>query len=89
MDALIMFKLARSLNTFPRRGDLDQRPLFLDANRLVEYNEFSSFLLGGLLVEGETSIDLGGDTARDDRENSLAKLDELCDAVSMRLAMRS
>lgn len=54
MDALIVFKLARSLNAFPRRGDLDQNPLLFDANRLVEYNEFSSFLLGDLLVERET-----------------------------------
>ena len=52
MDAV--FKLARSLNAFPRRGDLDQNPLLFDANRLVEYNEFSSFLLGYLLVERET-----------------------------------
>lgn len=77
MDALIVFKLARSLNAFPRRCHLDQNPLLLDANRLVECNERSSFLLGGLLVEGEARVNLGGDATRNDLQDLGAKLDEL------------
>ena len=68
-----------SLNTLPRRRNLDEDTLLGDANRLVKGNELLGLGLGGLLVEGETGIDLSRDTTRDDLENLLAELDELKD----------
>jgi hypothetical protein len=57
--------------------DLDKNALLLDAEGLVEGDELLRLLLGSLLVEGETGIDLGGHTARDDVKDLLAELDKL------------
>ncbi len=58
VDAVIALELARGLNTLPSRRDLDKDALLLHANRLVESDELLGLLLGTLLVEGETSVDL-------------------------------
>lgn len=82
VDAVVALELARSLDTLPGRRDLDEDALLLDAERLVEGNELLRLRLGRLLVEGQTSVDLGGDTAGDDLQDLLAELDKLEVAVS-------
>ena len=77
VDAIITLELAGSLDALPRRGDLDEDALLLDADRLVERDKFLRLLFRGLLVEGETCVNLGGDTARDDLQDLLAELDQL------------
>lgn len=77
VDTVVTLKLARSLDTLPGRGDLDEHTLLLDANGLVEGDELLGLLLGGLLVEGEASVNLSGHTARDDLQDLLAELDQL------------
>jgi hypothetical protein len=53
-----------AVDAFPRAGDLDEDTLLLDADGVVEGDELLG--LGGLLVERESGVDLGGDTAGDD-----------------------
>ena len=77
VNALVALELARSLDTFPGRRDLDEHTFFLDSERLVKRDEFSGLGLGSLLVKGETSVDFGGDAAGNDAENLFAKFDEL------------
>ena len=81
MDAVVTLELARSLDTLPSRSDLDEDALLLDADGLVERDELLGLGLGALLVKGQAGVDLGGHTARDDRENLLAELDELGERV--------
>ena len=79
VNAVVALELASSLDTLPSRSDLDEDTLLLDASGLVESDELLGLGLGGLLVEGETGIDLSGDTAGDDLQDLLAELDELED----------
>lgn len=65
VDALLL-ELARGLDTLPCRGDLDQDTLLLDTKSLVQGEELFCLCLGALLVEGQTGIDFGGNTAGDD-----------------------
>jgi hypothetical protein len=77
VNAVVALELARSLNTLPRRCDLDKHAFFLDSNRLVESDKFFSLGLGRLLVKGETSVDFGGDTAGNDSKDLFTKFNEL------------
>ena len=81
MNAVLSLELLRRLNTLPCRGDLDQDALTLDADRLVEGNEVLGLRLGCCLVEGQLGVNLSGNTARDDRENLLAELNQLYDRI--------
>lgn len=42
VDTVLLFKLASGLDSLPRRGDLDEDPVSVDANRLIQSNQFSS-----------------------------------------------
>lgn len=66
VDAIVPLQFARGLDTFPGGGDLDEDALFLDSKTVVESDELLSLRFGGLLVEGELSVDFGGDAAGDD-----------------------
>ena len=77
MNAVVALELARGLNALPGRCDLDKHTLFLDSNRLVECNDLLGLGLGGLLVKGETSVDLSRDTAGNDGQDLFTELDEL------------
>lgn len=77
VDVVLLLEFTSGLDTLPCRSDLDEDTLLLDADRLVQGNELLGLGLGALLVEGQTSVDLGGDTAGDESENFLAKLDKL------------
>jgi hypothetical protein len=77
VDLVVTLELTRSLDTLPGGRDLDQDTVLVDTLGLVERNELLGLGLGGLLVEGETGIDLGRDTAGNNLEDFLAKVDEL------------
>jgi hypothetical protein len=77
VNALVAFKLAGSLDTFPGRCDFNEYAFFLDSERFVKRNEVSGLGLGGLFVKGETGIDLGGDTAGNDLEDLFSEFDKL------------
>jgi hypothetical protein len=77
VNSLVALELARSLDALPGRRDLDEHAFFLDSDGIVERDELSGLGLGSLLVEGETSVDFGGDPAGDDGEDLFAKFDEL------------
>ena len=79
MDLVLSLELAGGLDTLPCGRDLDKNAVLVDTDGLVESNELPGLGLGGLLVEGETGIDLSGDTAGDDLQDLLAELDELED----------
>ena len=83
VNAVLSLELLRRLDTLPGRGDLDQDTLALDTDRLVKGNEVLGLRLGCCLVEGQLGVNLSGNTARDDRENLLAELDELRERVSV------
>lgn len=51
VNFLIALELARSLNTLPRRCDLNQNTFLVDAEGLVQSNEFTGFRFSGLLIE--------------------------------------
>lgn len=42
VDTVLLLELASGLDSLPRRGDLDEDPVSVDANRLVQSNQFSS-----------------------------------------------
>jgi voltage-gated potassium channel Kch len=65
------------VDAFPRAGDLDEDTLLLDADEVVEGDELLGLGLGALLVERESGVDLGGDTAGDDLEDLGTEVDEL------------
>lgn len=77
MDAVVALKLARSLDAFPGRRNLDEDALLLDADGVVQRDELLRLLLGRLLIVGQTGVDLRRDTARDNLQDLLAKLDKL------------
>jgi hypothetical protein len=76
VDALAL-ELARGLDALPRRGDLDQHALLLDADALVERDERLGLGDRAGLVEGEARVDLGRDAAGDDLEDLRAEVHEL------------
>lgn len=75
VDALLL-ESAGSLDTLVGGGNLDEDALLVNAELLVLGNEGVSLGLGGLGVEGEAGVDLGGDTAGDDLEDLTAEEDE-------------
>jgi hypothetical protein len=77
VNALVALELARSLDAFPGRCDLDEHTFSLDSEGLVERNELFGLGLGCLLVKGETGIDFGGDTAGNDSKDLFTEFDEL------------
>jgi hypothetical protein len=77
VNLIIALKFTGSLDTLPSRRDLDQNTLLGDADGIVKRDELLGLSLGGFLVKGETGIDFGRDTARNDSKNFFAKLDEL------------
>lgn len=79
VDVVLRLEFPRRLDTLPGRRDLDQDALTLDANRLVEGDEVLGLRLGCCLVEGQLGVNLGGDTAGNDRKDLLAELDKLND----------
>ena len=76
VDAFLL-KLPGGLDTLPGGGDLDEDTVLLDTDGLVESDELLGLGLGRRLVVREARIDLGGDTAGNDLQDLLAKLDEL------------
>ena len=82
VNALVALELARSLDTFPGRCNLDEHTFFLDSERVVKRDKFPGLGLGSLLVKGETSVDFGGDAAGNDGKDLFAKFDELRSEVS-------
>lgn len=77
VDAVVALELASGLDTLPGGGNLDENAVFLDADGLVESDELLGLSLGSLLVEGQAGVDLGRDTAGDNREDFLTEFDEL------------
>lgn len=77
MDAVVALKFAGSLDTLPGRSNLDEDALLLDADGVVQSDELLRLLLGRLLIVGQAGVDFRRDTARDNLQDLLAKLDEL------------
>ena len=77
MDAVVALKFAGSLDTLPGRRNLDEDALLLDADGVVQSDELLRLLLGRLLIVGQAGVDFRRDTARDNLQDLLAKLDEL------------
>jgi hypothetical protein len=77
VNVFVTLELARGLDTFPGRCDLDEHTFLPDSDGLVERNELSGLGLGCLLVKGETGVDFSRDTAGNDREDLFAEFDEL------------
>ena len=77
MDLVFLLELPRGLDTLPCAGDLDEDALLLDADGVVQSDELLRLLLGRLLIVGQAGVDFRRDTARDNLQDLLAKLDEL------------
>lgn len=76
VDTVLGLELLGSLDTLVGGGDLDEDSVRRNALGLVEVNELQSLLDGGVLVERESGVDLGGDSTGDNLENLGAELDE-------------
>lgn len=83
MNVVVPLEFPGGLDTLPSRSDLDEDTVLVNTEGLVEGEELLGLGLGGLLVEGKAGIDLSGDTARNDFENLLAELDELCPPITI------
>ena len=73
-DALLLEDLAR-LNTLPSRGNLDQDTRLVDPHLFVKSDDLSGLGNGGLGVERQAGIDLGGHIPRHDLGNFGAEID--------------
>jgi len=82
VNAVVALELARSLDTFPGRCNLDEHTFFLDSEGLVKRDKLLGLGLGSLLVKRETGVDFRGDAAGNDGEDLFAKFDELRSQVS-------
>lgn len=76
VDVVLGLELSSSLDTLVGGGDLDENSVLGDTLGLVEVNELESLLDGGVLVERESGVNLGGDSAGDDLQNLGTELDE-------------
>lgn len=76
VDAVLGLQDVGGLDALPGGGDLDEDALLGDADLLVEVDDVQGLVDGGLGVEGEAGVDLGGDLAGDDLQDLLAELDE-------------
>ena len=77
MNALVALELASSLDALPGRRDLDKDAFFLNSNGFVERNKVSGLRLRSLFIKGETGVDFGRHTARNNRKNFLPEFYEL------------
>lgn len=77
MDSVLLFELSGGLDALPSGSDLNEYPGLVNSNGFVECQELLGLFLGAFFIKRESSIDFGRDTARDDLEDLLAKLDEL------------
>ena len=77
VNAVVALELARRLDALPGRRDLDEDALLLDTDGVVQRDELLGLLLCRLLVKGETGVNLGRDTTRDNLQDLLAEFDEL------------
>jgi hypothetical protein len=87
VDAVLVLQLARSLDTLPGGGKLDQHARLVDADALVQVDDVQGLVNGSLLVERQRGIDLGGNLAGDDLEDLLAELDQQHVHGSLNLAV--
>lgn len=76
VNLLNSLEVLGGLDTLPGGSDLDENAVLVDTGVLVETDDLLGLGDGGLLIEGETGIDLGGDTARDDLEDLNTKVDQ-------------
>lgn len=76
VDTVLGLELLGGLDTLVGGGDLDEDSVGRDTLGLVEINEGQSLLDGGVLVERESGVDLGGDSAGDNLENLGTELNE-------------
>lgn len=76
MNPIILLQFLCRLNPLPRTRNLDQNPLLIDPQFLVQLNDVKRLFHGGLLVKGEAGVDFGGDSSRDDLEDFFAEFDE-------------
>lgn len=86
---MLGLELLSGLDALVGGCELDQNAVLVDSDRLVESNEFPGLLDVAFLVERQGGVNLGGDTARDDREDLLAELDELYTASASQFRTRS
>jgi hypothetical protein len=76
VDAVLGLQDVSGLDTLPGRGDLDENAVLGDTSLLVQLDDVQSLVNGGLGVEREASVNLGGNLSGDDLENLLSELDE-------------
>jgi hypothetical protein len=76
VNTVLGLELTGGLDALPGGGDLDENTLLVNSDGLVEINDVKSLVNRGLLVEGETGINFGGDLSWNDGENFLSELDE-------------
>lgn len=69
VDTVFLLQFLGGLDTFPGRGDLDEDSFLGDALGLVHVDDGKGLVDGGLLVEGQSGVDLGGHSAWDDLQD--------------------
>lgn len=77
MDAIVPLELTCGLDTLPGGSYLNEDALLFDADAIIECDELLGFGLGSFFVKGKRGINFRGNTAGDDLEDGLAKLDQL------------
>lgn len=76
MNVVIPLQLPGGLNSFPSGSDLDQHSVPVNSLSFVQGDDLLGLGDSGLLVIRQGSVDLGGNSTRDDLEDLLSKLDE-------------
>ena len=76
MNSILLLQFLCRLNPLPRTRNLDQNPLLIDPQFLVQLDDVQCFLHGGFLVKREAGVDFSGHTSRDDFQDFLAEFDE-------------
>lgn len=76
VDAVVALQDLSGLDTLPGGGNLDQDTVLGDALGLVQVNDVQGLVDGGLGVEGQLGVNLGGDTAGNNVQDLAAELNQ-------------
>jgi len=76
MNSILLLQLLCSLNSLPRRRNLDQNPLLVNSQFLVQVDDVQGFIDGSFCIETEAGIDFSTYSTRHDFEDFFAEFNE-------------
>jgi hypothetical protein len=76
MNPILLLQLLCRLNPLPSGRNLDQNPLFINPQFLVQLDDMECLFNGGLFIKREPCIDFCGDSSGDDFEDFITEFNE-------------